>query len=70
MTTKEGGASAPVGSEPMAPVEAAGYIAELTSELATIARASNLEFLAYLLDLARQEAAATAERDGAAKRRR
>ena len=36
--------------------EAAAYVAELTSELAQIARRHGLDALGYLLDMARMEA--------------
>ncbi|MCB8820994.1 hypothetical protein [Microvirga rosea] len=37
-------------------VETAQYIAEFTAELSFLARRSNLDLLAYLLDMARLEA--------------
>lgn len=42
--------------------EAAGYIAKLLGELAAMARAAELQHLSYFLDMARQEAAAQAQR--------
>lgn len=42
------------------PLEAARYIGQLTAELAGIARASQLDLLAYFLDMARMEAAVRA----------
>jgi len=47
--------------------ETARCIAEFTAELAYLARRSNLDLLAYLLDMARLEAARAMEAD---KRRR
>ena len=43
------------------PVDIAGYIAELTGELADLARSRQLDLLAYLLDIAEREARLTAE---------
>ncbi len=49
-------------SEPLQPsdealaLESAQYIAQMSAELASIARASNLGLLAYFLDMARVEA--------------
>jgi hypothetical protein len=40
----------------MSPAQVAHYIAEFTAELSSIARRSDLELLAYLLDMARFEA--------------
>jgi len=40
----------------MSAVEAAQYIAEFSAELSSIARRSNFDLLAYLLDMARLEA--------------
>jgi hypothetical protein len=40
-------------------LESAQYIAQMSAELATIARASNLDFLAYFLEMARAEAASS-----------
>jgi hypothetical protein len=37
-------------------LEAAQYIAQMSAELASIARASSLDLLAYFLDMARVEA--------------
>lgn len=42
--------------------ESAEYIAELTNELAKLARRSRLDLLAYLLDIASLEARSEAER--------
>lgn len=41
---------------------AADYIAEMTGELAALARRSDLELLAYLLDMCRSEAVAETNR--------
>ena len=41
---------------PLAPEEAAAYVGGIAQELAAIAREAKLEFLAYLLDLVREEA--------------
>jgi hypothetical protein len=60
--TKVGVASAslvePPSDEALA-LEAARYIAQMTAELASIARGSNLDLLAYFLDMARVEATST-----------
>jgi hypothetical protein len=45
----------------MAAAEAAQYIAEFSAELAYLARQANLDLLAYMLEMARLEAAQTAE---------
>jgi hypothetical protein len=42
---------------PIRPESAAAYIADITTELAGIARGSRLDVLAYLLDIAQLEAA-------------
>ena len=47
------------------PDDAARYIADLTGDLATIARDAELDLLAYLLDVVRLEAARAARRVGA-----
>jgi len=55
----EDGGAAPSG-EPnptMRPADAAEYIAQMTAELARIARTARLESLAYFLEMARIEAA-------------
>ena len=44
------------------PESAAAYIADITTELAGLARGSRLEILAYLLDIAQLEAANTSRR--------
>lgn len=41
---------------PIRPSEAAEYIAQMTAELAFIARGARLDLLAYLLEMARTEA--------------
>ena len=48
---------------PMPPGETAQYIAEFTAELAYLARNADLDVLAYLLDMARLEAAQNAKSD-------
>jgi hypothetical protein len=47
----------------MPPGETAQYIAEFTAELAYLARNADLDVLAYLLDMARLEAAQNAKSD-------
>lgn len=47
---------------PISASEAADYIAQLTAELAFVARKSKLDLLAYLLEMARSEALATTKR--------
>ena len=44
------------------PESTAAYIADIATELASLARGSKLEVLAYLLDIAQLEAANTARR--------
>lgn len=44
------------------PEQSAEYIADLTSELAKIARISKLDMIAYLLDIVRLEAETTLQR--------
>ena len=44
--------------------EIAGYIAELTGELAQLAAGADLELLAYFLDMARVESELAARREG------
>ncbi len=44
------------GSSSMSKAESAQYIAEFAAELSYLARQSNLDLLAYLLDMARLEA--------------
>jgi hypothetical protein len=49
----------PDGAEPADPAlaaESARYIAQMSGELASLARGANLELLAYFLDMARVEA--------------
>lgn len=46
---------------PASPAEVASYIAELAGELARLARSTELDLLAYLLDMAEREASLTAE---------
>jgi hypothetical protein len=55
----------PVRDEPPPPDDpaaAAAYVAALTAELTVLARRHQLETLAYLLDMVRIEAEATAQR--------
>lgn len=47
-----------VGAAPKRPCDTADYIAELTEELAELARSGQLDMLAYLLDMAKLEARA------------
>jgi hypothetical protein len=47
---------------PIKPESAAAYIADLTTELAALARGCRLEILAYLLDIAQLEAENAARR--------
>ena len=44
------------------PTDAAAYIERLTGELKIIAARNNLDFLAYVLDMAREEAISQANR--------
>ncbi|MCB1464181.1 MAG: hypothetical protein R3D43_10055 [Tepidamorphaceae bacterium] len=46
--------------DPSDPVRSASYIEEITSQLVPIAQRSGMEFLAYLLEMARIEAHAQA----------
>ena len=46
------------------PQGTASYIADLTTELARLARGARLEILAYLLDVAQLEASTSARRPG------
>jgi hypothetical protein len=46
--------------------EAAAYIAEISSDLAQIARRHGFDALGFILDMARLEADALSERDGPA----
>jgi hypothetical protein len=47
---------APEPADPMLALEAAQYIAQMSAELAVMARGANLDLLAYFLDMARVEA--------------
>lgn len=49
--------------EPPQPADVAGYIAEMTDELAKMAANSGLETICYLLTLARLEAETIAQND-------
>lgn len=52
------------------PEDAARYIEGISAELSTMARRSGFDFLGYLLDIVREEAAARAmEASGAAGRK-
>jgi hypothetical protein len=53
---------AAVNERTMAPAEAAAYIENVSSELRDLAERNHLKFLAYLIDMARQEAALQAIR--------
>ena len=46
---------------------AAAYVAELSSELAAIARRHGLDTLSYILDIARLEAESASQADGYGK---
>lgn len=46
--------------KPMSAADAASYIEGVTTELADITKRNRLEFLHYLIDMVRQEAAAEA----------
>ena len=66
---EQGGAPPESSSDPagisgdeVRPESAAAYIADITMELAGMARASRLEILAYLLEIAQLEAANTTRR--------
>jgi hypothetical protein len=53
------------GDGPGDPAQAAAYVAELSADLATLARRHGLEALGYILDMARLEAEnATRHMDG------
>lgn len=43
-------------ADPALALESAQYIAQMSAELASIARATNLDLLAYFLEMARVEA--------------
>ena len=49
-------AEAPAPTDPMLALQAAQYIAQMSAELAVMARSANLDLLAYFLDMARVEA--------------
>jgi hypothetical protein len=51
---------APLAPTPLSTTDAAAYIAEMSDELASLARNSKLDLLAYLLQMAADEARATA----------
>jgi hypothetical protein len=48
----------------MGPAEAARYVEAFALELSSLAKRSRLDFLAYLLDMARIEAERCGRRDG------
>lgn len=52
-----------IGQDGMSATETAQYIAEFTAELSYLARQTRLELLAYLLDMARLEAARALQAD-------
>jgi len=52
------------------PEDAAHYIEGISAELSTIARRSGFDFLGYLLDVVREEAAARAMETSGATRRK
>jgi hypothetical protein len=54
--------SKPEAAPAIRPESAAAYIADITTELAGLARASRLDILAYLLDIAQLEAANVSRR--------
>lgn len=56
----------PAPQEPAATEDIARYIAQMTTEMAVIARAANLDLLAYFLEMAKIEANVTARRNAAA----
>lgn len=49
-------AGQPTEAEPPAALDVARYIAQMTTELASIARSTDLQLLAYFLEMARVEA--------------
>ena len=61
------GRGTPAKNVPVREADTASYIADLVDELAALARASKLDLLAYLLDIARLEADATAQAAGAGR---
>lgn len=48
--------------------QTASYIAEITTELAELARGAKLDLVAYLLDIAQLEAATTVRREATPRR--
>ncbi|HOV04330.1 MAG TPA: hypothetical protein PLG99_07970 [Kaistiaceae bacterium] len=44
------------------PIEVAGFVGRLVGELKTLAQRHDLDFLAYLLEMAREEAISQSER--------
>ena len=58
----------PRGNDPQALEDMARYIAQMSGELAAMARATKLELLAYFLEMARIEATTRSRRSGEADR--
>ncbi|PSC02804.1 hypothetical protein SLNSH_22025 [Alsobacter soli] len=52
----------PAPQEPAATEDIARYIAQMTTEMAALARSANLDLLAYFLEMAKIEANVTARR--------
>ncbi len=50
----------PAFAEPLPRADVLHYITQMTAELSSLARSARLDILAYFLDMARVEAAATA----------
>ena len=57
----------PAPAEPAATEDIARYIAQMTTEMAAIARSANLDLLAYFLEMAKIEANVTARRSSPAQ---
>ena len=60
---RDAGTTAPAGDDAQgaARAELAGYVAQMTGQMAAMARGEKLDLLAYFLDMARIEAATQAE---------
>ena len=56
MTMSSCDSEPPAGAPPPAPAEVAEYVAQMSSELAVLARRARFEMLAYLLEMVRIEA--------------
>lgn len=70
MAHMEQGGKRDEGTVTIRPEDAAHYIEGMSAELSAIARRSGFDFLGYLLDVAREEAAARAlEGSGAGRRK-